>query len=235
MDPKRLVVRLHDPRRFRVLVGVVVALAALLAFGLFQLGYRSGEASSVSSDQRRQSLRAEVVRLSAENEQLRAEVAKVRTSLDVDREAHLLLQESLATSEGRVAELSEELEFYRRILAPQEGQTGLRVQTFVVMAGELENSYRLRLLLVQNPQRSGRAQGTVQVLLHGMLNGAETSLRLDQLAAEPQAYEFLYFQDVDVEVILPEGFAPDLAEIELRGGPRNALVVATSFPWKPKG
>ncbi len=234
MDPQRLVVRLHDPRRFRLVVALVVVLALLLCFGLFELGQRAGGHSVFKSDERRQALRAEVRQLRSENQQLKAELARIRTGLDVDREARARLADSLAASETRVAELNEELEFYRRIVVPPEGQAGLRVQTFDIVPGGGLNEYRLRLLLVQSPQRSGRAEGQLTLNLHGTLADEEVSLGLDELAAEPLAFEFLYFQDVDIDVILPAGFAPDRAEVELRSGQRNSRVVTTSFPWKPR-
>jgi len=159
--------------------------------------------------------------------------------VEVDREAQQQLTETLAEREARVAELNEELAFYRRIVAPPDGETGLRVQSMEVVnnsaAGGIDNSYRLKLLLVQSPQRSGRAQGQVDLSLRGTLRGEEASLTLQQLATEPQDFEFLYFQDVDLDVILPEGFEPESAEIELRPGQRNARAVAATFPWKPKG
>ncbi len=235
MDEQRLVVRLHDPRRFRIVVAVGVALALLLCFGLFELGQRLGGYSSFAADDKRTAMRSEMRRLKAENEQLKEAVAKLQTSVEVDREAQVQLQDGLAASEARVAELNEELAFYRRIIAPSDGETGLRVQGFEVIANNQFNSYRLKLMLVQSPQRSGRAQGQVDLSLHGTLHGKDASLSLLQLAAEPQAFEFLYFQDVDLDVILPEGFEPVTAEIELRPGQRNARAVAATFPWKPKG
>lgn len=235
MDPQRLVVRLHDPRRFRIVVVAAVVLALLLCFGLYELGQRAGGHSVFKSDQRRQALRAEVARLQAENQQLKDELARVLTSMEVDREAQARIKDSLAASETRVVELSEELEFYRRIVAPQEGRAGLRVQAFEVLPGDMANAYRLKMLLVQSPQRSGRAQGQLELSLRGTLNGEEASLAMDQFAAEPRPFEFLYFQDMDIEVILPEGFVPESADIELRYGQRNARVVSASFPWKPRG
>lgn len=235
MDPQRLVVRLHDPRRFRIVVAAAVVLALLLCFGLYELGQRAGGHSVFKGDQRRQALRAEVARLAAENQQLKDELARVLTSMEVDREAQARITDSLAASETRVVELKEELEFYRRIVAPQEGRAGLRVQAFEVLPGDMANAYRLKMLLVQSPQRSGRAQGQLELSLHGTLNGAEASLTMDQIAAEPRPFEFLYFQDVDIEVILPEGFVPESADIELRSGQRNARVVSASFTWKPRG
>ena len=244
MDRQRLVVRLHDPRRLRIVVVAGVVLVLLFCFGLFELGQRMGGYSSFRSDERREALKIEVAELKAEREALKAELARVLTSIDVDREAQLRLTETLAEREARVAELNEELGFYRRIVSPSDGQAGLRVQGFEVMDGNngsdgsngaIANSYRLRLLLVQSPQRSGRAQGEVDLSLRGTLRGETVSLTLQELAAEPQEYEFLYFQDVDVDVILPEGFEPETAEIELRPGQRNARAIAASFPWKPKG
>jgi len=235
LDAQRLVVRLHDPRRFRIVVAAAVALALLLCFGLYELGQRAGGHSVFRSDQRRQELRTEVARLAAENQQLKDELARVRTTLEVDRETQARITDSLASSEARVAELNEELEFYRRIVSPQEGRAGLRVQAFEVTRGDMANAYRLKLLLVQSPQRSGRAQGQLDLSLRGTLDGEEASLTLEQVAAEPRAFEFLYFQDVDIEVILPEGFVPESAEVELRHGQRKNRVVAASFPWKPRG
>ncbi|MFU8820871.1 MAG: DUF6776 family protein [Gammaproteobacteria bacterium] len=244
MDRQRLVVRLHDPRRLRLIVAAGVVLVLLFCFGLFELGQRMGGYSSFRNDERRQALKSEVRELKAEREALKAELARVLTSIEVDREAQVRLAETLAEREARVAELNEELGFYRRIVSPSDGQAGLRVQGFEVMDGkhgskgsngEIANSYRLRLLLVQSPQRSGRAQGEVDLSLRGTLRGVTVSLTLQELAAEPQAFEFLYFQDVDVDVILPEGFEPETAEIELRPGQGNARAIAASFPWKPRG
>ena len=250
MDRQRLVVRLHDPRRLRIVVVAGVVLVLLFCFGLFELGQRMGGYSSLRSDERREALKSAVAELKAEREALKAELARVLTSIEVDREAQLRLTETLAEREARVAELNEELGFYRRIVSPSDGQAGLRVQGFEIMdgnngnngnngnggsTGEIANSYRLRLLLVQSPQRSGRAQGEVDLSLRGTLRGEPVSLTLQELAAEPQAFEFLYFQDVDVDVILPEGFEPEMAEIELRPGQGGARAIAASFPWKPRG
>lgn len=235
MGEQRLVVRLHDPRRLRVVVLLGAALVLLLCFGLFELGQRVGGYSSFRSDDRRQALRAEVKQLRLESQQLKENIARLQTSLEVDREAQLRLTTTLAESEARIAELNEELEFYRRIVAPPDGQTGLRVQTFEVTDNGADNGYRLRLLLVQSPQRSGRAQGQVALSLRGTLDGEDATLDLQQLSGEPQGFDFLYFQDVDLEVVLPEGFEPEAAEIELRPEKRNARAVVTSFPWQPRG
>jgi hypothetical protein len=235
LDPQRLVVRLHDPRKFRAVVAVGVVLALLLLLGVFELGQRTGGHSVLKSDQRRTALRAEVVQLRAERERLKEELARVQTSLEVDREAQSRLTDTLAASEARIAELNEELAFYRRIVAPPDGQTGLRVQAFEILDNGLARGYRLRLLLVQSPQRSGRAQGQVALSLRGTLHGDEATLALGELASEPQPFEFLYFQDVDVDVVLPEGFDPEAADIELRPAGRNARAVTASFPWKPRG
>jgi hypothetical protein len=235
LDEQRLVVRLHDPRRLRLLLAAFAVVALLAGFGLFKWGEFAAGGAGSRAAARVAELGAAVARLEAETRTLQEELARARTTLEVDREAQAHLQAALAESESRVAALNEELQFYRRIVAPSEGRTGLRVQTFEVVDGQLEHSYRLRLLLVQNPRRSGRASGRVEVALHGQLNGAEASLALEQLAAEPQAYEFLYFQDVDLEIIIPEGFVPQTAEISLRPSGRNTRTVTASFPWDAQG
>lgn len=233
MEEQRLVVRLHDPRRFRQLLALAALVALVLGYALFRWGHFAGGGAGSRAEQRVKELSAETTQLQGEVGQLRDELARARTTLEVDRQALDELKAALAASEERVASLHEELQFYRRIVVPADGRTGLRVQTFEIVPGDLDRSYRLRLLLVQNPQRSGRAAGTVEVDLHGTLAGAETTLALPQLAAEPAPYEFLYFQDVELEVILPAGFEPETAEIALQPSGRRARAAVTSFPWEP--
>lgn len=232
MEEQRLVVRLHDPRRWRMLLALAALVALVAGYGLFQWGHVAGGGAGSRAEQRVAELSTETARLESEVGRLRDELARAQTTLEVDREALDELKAALAASEERVAALNEELQFYRRIVVPPEGRTGLRVQTFEIVPADLDRSYRLRLLLVQNPQRSGRAAGVVQVDLHGTRDGAETTLALPQLAAEPVPYEFLYFQDVEVEVILPAGFVPETAEVALKPGGR-ARAIVTSFPWEP--
>ena len=235
MDEQRLVVRLHDPRRLRKLLALAALLLLLAGYALFRLGHYAGGGAGFRAEHRLAELSSEAERLRDENNALRSELARARTSLEVDREAQAELGGALARSEARVAELNEELQFYRRIVVPPEGNAGLRVQTFEVVPGDIEHGYRIKLLLVQNPQRSGRASGRVELALHGALRGEETVLALEQLAADSRGYEFLYFQDVELDIILPEGFSPSLAEVSLQPAGRAARAVTATFPWEPRG
>lgn len=235
MEPQRLVVRLHDPRRLRLVVGIGIVLALLFCVGLFELGQRTGGYSSFAAARERDVMESEIASLDSENRRLKEEIAQLQTTLEVDRQAQLLLKEGLAGNESLVAELNEELAFYRRIMAPADGEAGLRIQAFEVTDHSEANSYRLKLVLVQSPQRGGKAKGQVDLSLKGVLDGRDRDLSLQELSAEPLQFEFLYFQELDLDVTLPEGFKPATAFIELRPVRRNASAVAASFPWKPRG
>jgi hypothetical protein len=233
VEEQRLVVRPHDPRRVRLLLAAGAVVALLVGYGVFYWGHHAGGGAGSRAERQAAELGVRTAQLEAELEVLRDELSRARTTLEVDRQAQEELRTALAESEARVASLNEELQFYRRIVVPPEGRAGLRVQTFEVVPGDLAGGYRLHLLLVQNPQRSGRASGLVEVDLHGTLAGEAATLALPQLAAEPQPYEFLYFQDVDVEVILPAGFEPETVDVGLKPTGRRSRAIVASFPWEP--
>lgn len=235
MDGPRLIVRVHNPRRWRIFVAVSVVLVILLGFGVFELGRRAGGYFSLEAGRQRSAMEAELARLGGENRSLKEEVARLQTTLDVDVEAQRRLREALQATEAEVAELNEDLAFYRRIMSPPDGKGGLRVQTFDVERDGQSDRYRLKLVLVQARQQDRKAQGQVTLQLEGSRAGEDATLGLADLAAEPPGFDFLYFQDIVLEVTLPDDFAAETAQVVLTPRGKGAAPVTASFPWAPEG
>lgn len=233
MDETKFVVRLHDPRRWRLLAAGVVAVLALGAWGLFDAGRRAGGYSSAEAAREQERLEERIGQLEEDKRSLQADVARLNTTLEIDLEAQRRLREDLQDNASQLAELNEELAFYRRIMAPADGQQGLRVQAFEVTPGSEPRHYRLKLVLVQSRQRDARTSGELDVQLQGQRNGEQTRLSLVDLAAGAARFDFRYFQDIDLEVALPEGFEPEIALVELTPRGRGATPVSASFPWSP--
>ncbi len=233
MDGAKFVVRLHDPKRWRLAATVGVACLAVAVYGLFELGRRAGGFSSIEAARQQAAMAEEIGRLEEDNAGLRAEVARLQTTIEVDMEAQRRLAEDLQASASEVGELNEELAFYRRIMAPADGQDGLRVQAFEVSAGAEPGRYRLRLVLVQARQRDARTAGELDVELRGTRAGEETRLSLADLASGSHAFDFRYFQDVDIEVTVPADFEPETAMVVLTPKGRKSVPVSASFPWAP--
>ncbi len=233
MDSPRLVVRKHDPRRWRVAAAAAVILLVVLALGLFELGRRAGGYSMLAAARESAGLRDRIEALEQENAGLKAEIARLETTLEVDLEALRQLRGSLEETESQVAELNEELAFYRRIMAPSKGEDGLRIQAFEVAPSDSADRYRVKLVLVQARQRDARTRGELAVELKGQRNGEETRLSLQDLAADAQSFDFRYFQDIDFEVKLPQDFTPDSAQVVLTPRGRGEAPVSASFPWRP--
>ncbi|MEJ2515000.1 MAG: hypothetical protein P8080_03665 [Gammaproteobacteria bacterium] len=233
MDGPKLVVRQHDPTRWRLAAAAAVILLLLLAFGLFELGRQAGGYSMLAAARESRELQDRITALEQENGNLKAEIARLETTLEVDLEAQRQLRSSLEETESQVAELNEELAFYRRIMAPSKGEGGLRIQGFEVAPAEAAGRYRVKLVLVQARQRDDRTSGELAVEIKGQRNGEDTRLSLQDLAADAQTFDFRYFQDIDFEVQLPQDFTPDSAQVVLTPRGRGEAPVSASFPWRP--
>lgn len=235
MDGAKFVVRLHDPRRWRVAAGVGVLLFALFAYGMFEIGRRAGGFSSLEAARQQAAMEDEIRALEDRNAGLQAELARLRTSVEIDQEAQRRLRDDLQASASEVAELNEELAFYRRIMAPADGQEGLRIQAFEVVPANEPGRFRLKLVLVQSRQRDARTSGALDLELRGTRAGEAARLSLVDLAADVPEFNFRYFQDIDLEVTVPPDFEPESALVVLTPKGRKATPVSTSFPWAPGG
>ena len=231
----RLVVRYHAPwRRRAIAIGSAIGLVLLL-FGTFEYGrYRSGY-SKYTELQHRRELSATIDRLEKENEQLRQAAAAAELAREVDRKAYADVEKNLADLQAQVLKHREELTFYRGIVSPEDGIGGLRIQRFQVLPGGADQHFRLRLVLVQSMRQDAVVSGSVRIQIEGVQDNKPTELALSEARAEPTGdanlpFRFRYFQNLEQDIVLPQGFEPRAINVEVRTA--KLAPVRESYPWQ---
>jgi hypothetical protein len=233
------VIRQHPTWRRRALLigtilGGIVALYLMYEWGRFEGGY-----SKFADIQRRREIAAKVEALEQENERLRAEVAAAELARSVDHKAYAAVEKNLADLQAQVLKHREQLTFYRGIVSPEDGIGGLRIQRFQVLPGAAEHQFRLRLVLVQSMRQEAVVSGAVVVQIEGVRDNKPEQLALTNAIAQPGGnaradgqlpFQFRYFQNLEQDIALPEGFEPRAVNVEVRSG--RLAPVRESYPWR---
>ena len=212
--------------------GVLLLAGAYLCFelGRYQAGYSI-------IDQRRVvlGLKEQIAQQRATADELRRQIAIFETSRRIDQETYSQIQANLADLQARIQSQEEELMVYRGIVSPQDGVSGLRIQSLSVVPADGERHFVVRLVLVQAIVHSRRVSGTVKLQLEGVQDGRMTALDAADLvpdkATYDMAYEFRYFQGLESELILPVGFEPGRFRVEIAPNDPHAEKVEQSFEW----
>ena len=165
-------------------------------------------------------------------EGLQQRVTTLSRSDQISREANRELQSALAEREEEVAGLRAEVAFYERFVGSTAQRRGLTVHELNLRPGE-GRVWHFAATLTQNLDRGQASEGGVTLAIEGTRNG-----RLEQLGwadlrqqdeAPPVAYSFKYFQQVQGDVVLPDGFTP--VRVTVRAAPERGSAVEQSFPW----
>ena len=214
------------------LLGTIVLLGALyLAFelGRFQSGY-----SLLDQRHERETAAAELADRDATIDDLRRQLAVLETSREIDSETYAQVESNLSELQTKIQSQEEELAFYRGIVSPQDGLSGLRIQSAEIVPGDAERRYVVRLVLVQAIVHNRAVTGTVKLRVAGEQDGAATSLDLADVATDGAGdigYRFRYFEGFEREISLPVGFEPSSLEVEIWPRDPRGDTVKQSFPW----
>lgn len=212
------------------LLGGIVAMYLMYEWGRFEGGY-----SKFAEIQRRRELSTRIQTLQDENERLRAEVASAELDRKVENKAYADVEKNLADLQAQVLKHREQLAFYRGIVSPEDGIGGLRIQRFQVLPGAAEHHYRLRLVLVQSMRQESVVSGSVVVQLEGVRDNRPVQLPLSEAGATARAdgllpFQFRYFQNLEHDIVLPDGFEPRAVNVEVRSA--RLAPVRESYPWQ---
>ena len=211
---------------------LLVAISAYLVFefGRISAGYDIVEAGNVEQAyiDHMQALDEEIV-------DLKQKIAILETNHEVDRASYKEVEASLTQLQAKIQEQRNAIAFYRGIVSPSDGNSGLRVQEFKLTRGKAEREFNLRLVLVQAMKHDRKVSGDVNLSIVGSQNGVETTYALAQLLADEDnsawAFSFRYFQGFDRLLVLPDGFTPERVTVEVRSKTRSISSIEESFDW----
>ncbi len=230
----RLIVRAHQPWRVRLFA--VLSLVAVVGsgWGLFEYGRIRGGYDRVATA----SEKAALLAASAEDRKLaersREQLVILERTREVERKAYDDLEQAVATLQDEIQELKGELAFYRGIVSPSDGREGLTLQEFGVTPALGDRAWRYKLVLTQVRKNDTVAIGSVDMTIEGIQAGEPARLPIKTLAKAGKlqtAFRFKYFQDMQGEFVLPEGFQPAkiLVVVDPRGSKHQRL--EESYDW----
>ena len=180
-------------------------------------------------------LEGQLERVEAENKLLHAKVAELEMARRLDHDAYGQVERTLGDLQSKLASQSDDLAFYRSIVAPADGIQGLRIQRFVVLPGGGQREVQLKLTLVQAMRHESIVSGLVQITLSGMQEDAPAKYTVGELLGRPRAqlpFSFRYFQAIEQAVVLPAGFEPYATDVRLQSS-KLPRPVEQAFPWQP--
>jgi hypothetical protein len=228
----QLVVRFHAPWRRRTIsvVGVIAALA--LVYGAYELGRFQSGYSVIAAFRERQSMTARITDLEQQNRILHDRAAQAEMARSVDRRSYEEVAKSIAQLNADLHHEREQVAFYKGIVSPSDGVRGLHIQGLDIDVGE-EHHYKLRLVLMQAMRQDSSISGSVHMEIDGTRAQQPTKLSLQdvsQTKGEELPFSFRYFQNLEVDVLLPPDFEPSAVHVQIKSPKSDAI--EQTFPWQ---
>ncbi|HVT37369.1 MAG TPA: DUF6776 family protein [Nevskiaceae bacterium] len=224
--------------------GIIAGSAFAIAVSGFAL-YRYTRATTVSDFERaqteveqlrdeRRSLTRDLRAARTQIDQLKDQVVYAQRSGEIDSQACGTVKASLSGLQAEVADLREQLAFYRGIVSPDLSRAGVRVYEFKVDKSTTSNAYRYELVLIQSVRHDRQVGGRVQIDVEGTKDGAAQTFKLDDAAlggAKNLQFSFKYFEEFNGEFHLPAGFRPVRVVVTLATDQADAPDVKEQFDW----
>ena len=229
-----VVIRTHAPVRRLLVLGVVPLIGLFGLYVVYELGRYDAGYDRLAVAQARTELQVQIERLEKSNRELRTHLAELDTIRIGRAREQAEVSRSIVDLQGQVARQTQELAFYRGIIAEGTPAVGAKIQQVRISRGPRAGQFVLHLALVRSVRPDNLAAGSIGVSVQGDASGATTTVDLGTLTAgkvHELPYSFRYFQNFDQEVTLPAGLRPDHVSIELHASHKDVAPITQTFPW----
>lgn len=229
-----VIVKSHHPRKRQVLLAIVLLVMVLAGWSLYEYGRLHAGYDRVEADKEQDRLVEVIAGLEHKNSELSARLAILQQASEVDQLAYAEVNQTLKALQDEMLELREEVAFYRGIVGPADISKGLQIQSFMVKRNGTSNTYRYRLILTQYGKNTRFVRGVAKMTVSGVLEGRKKQFTLQEIDNRQQPYmkfRFKYFQELNGDMELPEGFVPLRVVLKTMPQGKGAKVTEKTFNW----
>ena len=217
---------------------LTVALAVMGLVGLyvaFELGRYYAGYSIVSVMQEHARLNASIDQLKGANHTLQGRLIEVETLNAGHAREDQVVSRTIGDLQAQVARQTEELAFYRAVVAEGAPPIGVRVGTVRLAAAKPPGHFLVHVSLVRAGKTDGMTSGTISLTVDGQEQGGKAeTLDSNALAAGDApdvTYDFRYYQDLEQTVTLPPGFRPEHLTVQVSSSRKDIPPLSQAFSW----
>ena len=214
-----------------------IILIAMIS-GIVYVGFFWGNAHFTQQKMTISTHEKSIQNLKLENEQL----TKNLNILGVELEIAKLTQQQHFVEVGKSIDVEKDLRtqlgFYQQVMAPELNEQGFLIDGFNLQSALSDDSFRFELVLMQQNKTKNTLKGNLKVTLIGSEKGKAKQYSIDGLLSDQEqkslAFGFKYFQVIEGEISLPEGFQPEQVSVHatIYQFRRKKGELTTVFDWE---
>ncbi len=154
---------------------------------------------------------------------------------EVDRLAVEKMRQQVADLRAEIANQQEDIAFYQNVMAGKKTKQSLKVEKIAVENALEPSRFRYQVVLAQVGKKHPWIKGNARVYVVGLNEGKKASFSLNHLNEtmdqEVIPFRFRYFQKLEGELQIPDGFEPEYMQVRLQSEGRSPQVVEGQFSW----
>ena len=185
-------------------------LVALIMFAMVGFGYKLARINDEGDSKKVQAQQETIAILSEENHALTTKVNQLEVAMELATLETESITNTLGEQKKELEAQQELLSFYERVVAPEKTDEGFAIEGVEVFKLS-DNTYQLRLVLLQSKQQKAVINGSLDIAVVGQRNGEVIALKSGEssLLAEDIKYRFRFFQAVNVTLTIEEDINPE--------------------------
>lgn len=227
------IITIQRPYLWLLSMLAIIAVIALSIWFSFEYGRSVAGYDSAGAEAYIEQLQAQLEEAQAEIVETNRQATMLKRNSLIDDDASVQLKESLAQAQNEVLGLKKELSFYKSIVAPEQGDRSIAIQTIQLKENGV-GSYSYKIMVSQRGRNDQFARGTIDVTIEGVEKGQPVTLKLAEVSNDtkkPMKFGFKYFQNFEGVIDLPAAFQPDFLRVKVKPSSGKIKSIDEQFAW----
>ena len=227
------IITIQRPHLWLLSLLLIICIFMLSLWFSFEYGRNIAGYDSADADAYIEQLQAQLEEAQGEIVESNRQATMLKRNSRIDDDASVQLKDTLAQVQNEALELKKELSFYKSIVAPEQGDRSIAIQTIQLKKNET-GGYDYKVMLSQRGRNDRFARGTIDVSIEGVKKGQPVTLKLADVSNDtkkPMKFGFKYFQNFEGVLNLPASFLPDYFRVKVNPSAGKIKSIDEQFTW----